>query len=274
VSTTSTSSVPAGPQEFEGKTVENAIKSACDHYGLRPESLELEILSPGSTGIFGFGGRKARVRAIPRKNLRPIEAATDQEKEEGRPEAVQTPKTPNDGGTQQDVAGGKGRRAFTKEQLVAASEIAKELVAKAGFDVHIEIKSENQDAFLNISGEDMPLVIGRDGQTLDALEYIVNRVFSRKAGSSLVIRLDAEGYRARKEKSLAQLAHRMAEQAKKTGRSVTLEPMSARDRRIIHLSLRGVGGIRTRSVGEGRVRKVLITVAGPRNKPSRRRPKT
>jgi spoIIIJ-associated protein len=273
VSTTNTPSASTEPQEFEGKTVENAIKSACDHYGLSQESLELEILTQGSTGIFGFGGRKARVRAIPREDPGTIETAIDQE-DERRPEAPQTPKTPNGGGTEEGLAEQEGHRSFEEKQLLVANEIAKELVAKAGFDVRIEIKSANQEAFLNVSGKDMPLVIGRDGQTLDALEYIINRAFSRKADSPLVIRLDAEGYRTKKEKGLVQLAHRMAEQAKKTGRSVTLEPMSARDRRTIHISLRGVSGIRTRSVGEGRLRKVLITVAGPRNKSSRRRTKT
>jgi spoIIIJ-associated protein len=103
------------------------------------------------------------------------------------------------------------------------------------------------------------MIIGRRGQTLDALEHLVNRIVLRdEADAGVRIALDVEGYRERRQESLEQLARRLAAKARETGRAVTLNPMSPRDRRIVHLALESDPGVSTASEGEGHYRRLVI----------------
>ncbi len=113
-------------------------------------------------------------------------------------------------------------------------------------------------AVLDVAGDDLGLLIGRRGVTLAALQYMINLMVSRKMGSRVLISVDVEHYRRRREDSLLGLARRMADRVRQTGRSVTLEPMPAAERRIIHLSLSDDDSVTTGSVGEGDRRKVVI----------------
>jgi spoIIIJ-associated protein len=112
-------------------------------------------------------------------------------------------------------------------------------------------------------------VIGRRGQTLDALEYLVNRIVSRAEEANGRVMIDVERYRERRREYLEQLAHRLAAKAKQTGRPVTLNPMSPRDRRIVHLTLQDDAQVSTRSFGEGLYRKMTIHPAGRGQSPRR-----
>jgi spoIIIJ-associated protein len=114
-------------------------------------------------------------------------------------------------------------------------------------------------AVLDVSGDDLGLLIGRRGQTLASLQYLVNLIVSRKLQSRASFGVDVEGYRRRREDSLKGLALRMADRVKTTGQSVTLEPMPANERRIVHLTLAGDPKVITVSIGEGEGRKVAIT---------------
>ena len=113
-------------------------------------------------------------------------------------------------------------------------------------------------------------MIGRRGQTLDALEYLVNRIVARSEDAPASrIMVDVEGYRERRREYLNELARRLAEKAKQTGRSVTLNPMSPRDRRVVHLALQNDTSVETRSQGQGYYRKMLILPGARRgNRPS------
>jgi spoIIIJ-associated protein len=111
---------------------------------------------------------------------------------------------------------------------------------------------------LSVNGPGSGLVIGRRGQTLDAIEYFLNRALAQAAAGVGRATLDVEGYRERRQDSLEQLVARLSDKARKTGHVVTLNPMSPRDRRVVHLALRDVEGIVTRSQGDGHYRRVLI----------------
>jgi spoIIIJ-associated protein len=122
---------------------------------------------------------------------------------------------------------------------------------------------------LEIAGDSSGLLIGRRGATLDALEYLVNRIVSRDEVVAGRITIDVEHYRQRRQEYLDSLARRLADKAKQTGRVVTLNPMSPRDRRIVHLSLQNDGQVTTRSQGDGYYRRVLILPAGRSNRAPR-----
>jgi spoIIIJ-associated protein len=122
----------------------------------------------------------------------------------------------------------------------------------------VQAGEEPGDLHLQVRGESTGAVIGRRGQTLDALEHLVNRMLGHEEGSSQRLTVDAEGYRARRGEALASLALRLAERAKQKGRSVTLNPLSPRDRRIVHLTLQSDASLTTRSQGTGYYRKLVI----------------
>ena len=130
-----------------------------------------------------------------------------------------------------------------------------------GIDAEVNASEDEERITLEIAGAEAGLVIGKKGQTLDALQFLVNKIVNRDAEGRKPILLDSEGYRGRREESLVELAHRLGEKAKRTNRTVTVSPMSPHDRRIIHLTLGKVPGVTTRSEGEGAFRRLLIIPA-------------
>lgn len=141
-------------------------------------------------------------------------------------------------------------------------EVAKDFLEKIFEKINIKVFIEvfKRDSMINISlsGKDLGILIGRRGETLDALQYLVNLAVAKKIGHKQRIVLDIEGYRKRREQTLVNLARRLSEKAKRTGHSVILEPMSPHERRIIHTALQNDFRVRTFSEGEEPYRKVII----------------
>ena len=208
--------------EFEGKNPEEAIQRACEHFQQPPENLEIEILSVGSPGIFGLGSRKARIRAA----LRELPPA-----EEAAPEG--------------DVAA-QGRDLLAR------------LLALMGETAQVSATLEGDRLSLTIESADAGLLIGKQGQTLEALQYLVGKMLARQSKKKLRVLIDIESYRARHEQALVQLALKSGDKVKRTGKPVTLTPMNPHDRRIIHLALQGDSELKTMSRGEGLYKKVVV----------------
>jgi spoIIIJ-associated protein len=137
-----------------------------------------------------------------------------------------------------------------------------------GFENSVAIAQSEDGVVLEIHSEESSVLIGKHGQTLDALEYVLNLIVAREEESATRIHLDSEDYRAKRRRSLEEMAQRMAEQVKKRGRPVTLDPLSPRDRRTIHLALQGEPDLTTRSTGEGIYRQLMIL---PKGEPGRGR---
>ncbi len=205
-------------QEFEGKTTEEAIESACAYFQVSPEELEIEILSVGSPGLFGLGGKKAKVRAA--------------------------------------------RREEPEESLgPQAQEILEQMLAKMQETATVTASQEEDRITLRIETADAGLLIGKQGQTLDALQYLVTKMLAKKSRRKVRIAIDVEEYRARHNEALAQLARKYGDKVKRNGKSVTLSPMNPYDRRIVHLALQGDKDLKTVSRGEGLYKKVVISPA-------------
>lgn len=202
--------------EFEGKTTEEAIEQACDHFQRPPESLDIEIISVGSPGLFGLGGRKARVRVALRDET--------------------------------DV-----------DMLPQARELLEHLLELMGEKAKVAGRVDEEDRLnLSIDAEDAGLLIGKQGQTLEALQYLLTKMIAKKARRKVRVFIDIESYRARHQDALTQLAIKSGEKAKKSGRPITLNPMNPHDRRIIHLALQNDKEIKTMSRGEGLYKKVVV----------------
>lgn len=213
--------------EASGKTVEDAIESGLAELGLERHEVTLEVLSKGRPGLFGIGGEQARVRLAP----------VSFEMPEG-----------------DDVT-------FAQETLETLLRLMK--VDAASTVRAPETPGDGvgrTKAVLDIHGDDLGLLIGRRGSTMAALQYLVNLIAGRRFKEAGPFQVDVEGYRRRREEWLRELAFRMAERVRATGRSITLEPMPANERRIVHLALAKDPTVGTASVGEGESRKVAISV--------------
>ena len=148
-----------------------------------------------------------------------------------------------------------------------AKEVLLDILERMGIDATIDVHEDEERVTLDVRGAEGGLIIGKKGQTLDALQYVVSKIVHRGAeppaegsptpfGKPIVV--DTEGYRARRVDSLVELAHRLSEKAIRTRKTITVDPMSPHDRRIIHLTLGSVPGVTTRSEGEGAFRRLLI----------------
>ena len=149
-------------------------------------------------------------------------------------------------------------REMEKSDAEQAQAVLGTLLEKMGMDVEVELQQTDEQLVLEIIGEDAERLVGKKGQTLDALQSIVGRMVSRSVGRGVPLTIDADGYRGRRADSLSQLAHRLKDKALASGKIIALNPMSARDRRIVHMTLRDTPGISTRSEGEGENRRLLI----------------
>jgi spoIIIJ-associated protein len=204
--------------EFEGKTTEEAIAGACTHFQVPAEQLEIEIVSVGSPGIFGLGGRKARIRA----------ALREEPEEDLVPQA----------------------RALLQQLLVNMQEPGT-----------VTATQEEDRITLLIETDDAGLLIGKQGQTLDALQYLVTKMLAKKSRRKVRVAIDVEAYRARHNEALALLAKKYGDKVKRSGKPVTLNPMNPYDRRIVHMALQGDRDLKTVSRGEGLYKKVVISPA-------------
>jgi len=238
-------------------SVEKAIARGLAELGLSKEAVEVEVLDEGSRGLLGIGGRQARVRlmvkAIP-SGPEPARAGIPEES------PAETPAQPVEGVEAAEDAFSvlDDNLLFISRQTVA--ELLEKMKVPARVEVHYgEPDQEGQRPVrVDIRGDDLGVLIGRRAEILNALQYIVNLIVSKQVEHWVQVVVDVEGYRARRERQLRQMARRMADQAIKTSRRQVLEPMAASDRRIVHLELRDHPNVITQSIGEEPARKVTI----------------
>ncbi len=147
----------------------------------------------------------------------------------------------------------------TEKPEEIAIDFLEKIFQKLGVKVNTEISRQDDFLYLSFQGDDLGILIGRRGETLDSLQYLVNLIVGKKCGQKYRIILDVEGYRKRREQTLINLAHRLSETVKRTGHNIVLEPMNPHERRIIHTALQNDQKVRTFSEGEEPYRKVIIT---------------
>ena len=223
--------------EVSAPTVEEAIAKGLAELGKTKDEVEIEVLDPGSRGVLGIGAKEAFIR---------LSFVEPEEEEEEEAPLIEE----------------------SVEQV--ARETLQELLAKMEVKASVSIRPEeempqDEDAppfILDITGDDLGGLIGRRGQTLQALQYITRLIISREVQHWVNLVVDVEKYKARREKSLRQLAQRMAERVSFNHQPIALEPMPPNERRIIHMALRNHPIVTTRSIGTGEQRKVTIVPKG------------
>lgn len=240
--------------EAEGNSIDEAIGRALARLGVPRDKVEIDILANATRGVLGIGGRKAKVRATVRSALR-IEGISPEPAlnvAEPAPEVV-LPAEPPPSTTAAPAAPPVDRKS-----LGEGCAIVQQIIDLMGVEARAAACEGKNGPQIGITGDTGGLLIGRRGQTLDALEYLVNRIVGHDDDHPSRISVDSENYRVRRQQGLEDLARRLAERAKRRGKPVTIIPMSPRDRRIVHLALQGDPSLVTRSLGEGYFRKLVI----------------
>lgn len=240
--------------EIEGKTIDEAIENACNEFRVPREKLNIEILSEGISGFLGIGSKKARIKA----SLLNLDMTLDDSiRTESSPVishlSIEPPrKTDSKPATSQPGLNDTAEKARVfLEGLLARMDLASPVLA---------VETDDQIT-LNIQGDSGGLVIGKRGQNLDAIQYLVNKAINRSPHDRKMIVIDAESYRKRREESLVALANKVSQKVKKTSKAVTISHLNAHDRRIIHMALQDDESIATKSRGEGEFRKIIILPA-------------
>ena len=250
--------------EKAGRTEDDAIKAALEELGLSRDDVSVEIIVRPKTGFLGIGAVQAVVRV----------SYDDQDTENNKPKTpVKEELDIRAEAFKNDPPVSKPSTSVKKEESVATPVSAEEenpvnaeirsflsgLFEK--MDIEAEMAFSNRDNTsidVSLSGNGMGAIIGRRGETLDAVQHLTNYVINRGRDKRLHINIDAEAYRSKREESLTHLAEKMAEKAIKYKRNMALEPMNSYERHVIHTSLQNYKGVSTASTGEEPNRRVIV----------------
>jgi spoIIIJ-associated protein len=258
--------------EIIASTVDEALAQGLSQLGLTADAVSVEVLDSGSKGLFGLGGRQVRVRLtvnpLPGEEVpesdKPKPAPT--KKAEAAPKASREQKPRPEKKAVQDapVAAKKIDNGDHDPLLDSTEAIISKLIhhlgMKAQVSAHFDENSpeDRRTIQVDVRGDDLSALIGRQAETLNAFQYVASLIVGKETQQWVQLVVDVEGYRSRREKQVRQIALRMVDQVIKTGRKATLEPMTASERRAIHIELRGHPAVTTESTGEEPHRKVVI----------------
>ncbi len=259
--------------EFEARTVKEAIARGLETLGLPQDEVIIEVLDEGRSGVLGVGAKEAVVR------ITPIPRESEEEAPEmEQPEPVEAPVesdiiaesspdvTSVTSATSEPASPPPSSPPIQESEeqhvLAISAEFLQGLMDRMGLKANVEGRidegEQEMSFYLNITGEDLGVLIGRRAETLDALQYLTRLVVNQQTHRWYHIEVDVENYKQRREKSLQRLAQTMADRAVSEGHTIVLEPMPPRERRLIHLALRDREDVYTESIGEGDARKVTI----------------
>ncbi len=264
-------------EEFSGKTIEDAITEACTKYMVTSDHLDYEIIDKGSSGFLGINSHPAIIKARPmsidenkkekkEENIKEVKEVKEEKSEEKKliHENAESGVTEKADRKAPEVKKSEPISDQEKEDVVKRVDNFLDDVFKAmDIEVNKKITFEENDGYelsINLEGPDMGVLIGKRGQTLDSLQYLVSLVVNKSKGGYIRVKVDTEDYRARRKKTLENLAKNLSYKVKRTRRQVTLEPMNPYERRIIHSALQNDKFVTTHSEGEEPYRRVVITL--------------
>jgi spoIIIJ-associated protein len=283
--------------EIEDKSIDDAIEKACRDFGVPREKLNIEIISESTGGFLGVLSKKAKIKASllsfdmdfnltddsqPKSETRIKIEPRPETRHEARPEpraearsetrigprtetriepqAMPAPKAPAALATPVVSVSNLSTETATA-LLSSAKELLSGILSRMSFDCQVKVNETPEKIVLSIEGDESGLLIGRRGQNLDALQYVLNKAINKSDSNRKMISVDSETYRQRREESLLEMAQRVREKVKNTQKPVSLAHMNAHDRRIIHLALQEDESLITKSRGDGEYRKIVVLPA-------------
>jgi len=227
--------------EFDGINVEKAIEKACKDLNLKKEELCHDIISHGSSGIFGLvGTKKAKIRIAIRDIEKEISHSDFNVSEEKLSGAF--------------ICDEQKENGYIDKGL----DLLKKILDTITDGTKTSVRIERNDICFDIDCSNPAIIIGKKGQTLDAIQYIVEKAVNKSKDEKYNIKVDVCGYLDKRHSKLRSLAEKIAEKAKANGKPMSLGQMNANDRKVIHLALKKDGDVKTHSVGEGFIKKIVI----------------
>jgi spoIIIJ-associated protein len=253
--------------EFTGKSVKEAIAKACEELNMEEALLDVEVLAESTRGFLGIvGQRDARVRVKKRNILKevleaeepepgPREAPVGQTAEPQEFESVSECKPEHPEEVRESP-----KSTIPDHFVTQALEVLRRILEKIPVEAQTEASIAEGAIYLEIKGDGSGLLIGKKGQTLDALQYLVNKIINKEnpPGEKIEVVVDTENYRMRKKENLRDMAMKMSQKAKNTLKPVSFNPMPPHERRIIHLILAEDREVYTKSYGEGALRRIIV----------------
>lgn len=252
-------------REFNAATVEEAVEKASASLGLSAKDLSYEVVDAGTDGFLGIGARDARiVVAVPEGAVPPDDVPPDTgEAQAEEPEEPAGTETPLELSEVYRESSGEGSDpesvAVPQELLDEVRSLAATIVEAMGFESRIDVYDAGSFIAVDVASDNTALFIGQKGETIDALQYLVNAAVYRNRPYVKRVILDAEGYRQRRVEAIQGIAHRTARRAIRERRTVELPPMSASERRVVHMFLKDNPKVTTASEGSGDNRRVRIS---------------
>ena len=239
--------------QVSAKTVEDAVLEAAMKLATTREHLEYEVIEKGSAGFLGFGAKPAVIKA---------RALSDEEieKAEVKPEPVKAEKIEK--AEVKEEAPVVEKKAVVTGKEISAEDFLKDVFKAMDMVVDIKVTENKEENTMDIelSGEEMGVLIGKRGQTLDSLQYLVSLVVNKYSDEYIRVKIDTENYRERRKETLENLARNIAYKVKRTRKTVSLEPMNPYERRVIHSALQNDRYVTTHSEGEEPYRRVVVTL--------------
>lgn len=290
-------------KDFYGQEVTTIIEEACREFGVSQEELDIEVLETGSAGIFGLCKKKAHIRAQKKQQgsgagrkketarsqpSAPIEKPVGKEKKQQAQVLEQEKQT-----SPVDKKKGKGRKTAqtrqpereqkrksgpaepveppSEEVLAQIKEDICRMLDLMGYPFKVTLTIENETLQCHLSGEHEKALVGSDGRTLDSMQYLLRKMVSRRLPDRMMLALDAGNFRHRRAEELKERALQLAAEVKETGKTQAIPALNPAERRVVHMILQEDKTIRSRSVGDGLFKKILIYKPGKGNKSSSRK---
>lgn len=238
-------------KEFSEKTVDDAITAACQDFFVTSDKLDYEVLEEGSSGFLGIGAKPALIKARVKEDKEIVKESVKEPVKEVLKEEKKFVK---------ETA--KVSNVDAREVEEAAKKFLGEVFDAMEMEVIVDAKYDDAEKALDVDmrGEEIGILIGKRGQTLDSLQYLVSLVVNRGQADYIRVKLDTENYRQRRKETLENLAKNIAYKVKRTKRPVSLEPMNPYERRIIHSALQNDRYVTTHSEGEEPFRRVVVSL--------------
>jgi len=250
--------------EFEEKNVDKAVKKACKELNVSEDEISYEVLSYGSSGIFGLAGaRKARIRVTLPENTIEVGSESETQTESRKPdvEFVSNSLSAEDHSLENRHTDHQQQHdAFSENPLDLGRTVLQQIVKYITPEAKISAEESSERILLNIAGGNPAVLIGKKGQTLEAIQSLVEKIVNKHHDNhdKIRVQVDVEGYLETRKANLEKLAARLAEKSKRIRKPISLGQLSAYERRIVHMALKDDPDVRTKSRGEGYMRKLII----------------
>ena len=252
-------------REFTAKNLDDAITEACETLMVTSDRLDYEVVSSGSSGFLGIAAKPAVINARIKEEAPEVEKVKAEPKKEEKLEVKKEVKKEEkkEAPKEEVKAEKKASSNINGDELVAkANAFLKDVFGAMNMEVNLNSKFNDKENILDVelSGDEMGVLIGKRGQTLDSLQYLISLVVNRETVGYIHVKVDTENYRERRKATLENLAKNISIKVKKTRQSVALEPMNPYERRIIHSALQNDRFVTTHSEGDEPFRRVVVTL--------------